>query len=460
MKRLVLCNLYLVLCVCSFTFAQDSVSISDFRYPETRAIDWKGGINGNFGNQQYYYSPFNQLSPLSYRKDKNVSGTIYLNSTFALFHTKDYHDHSLTTNFSISYNQAESDIERNDTGVVWKQTNDGKRIDDRFEFQWTYNHYFDEEGFHLIGSTDFRYNGTYIENRNTYSLNSEQHNIGKWYNLKFDGEIGLGYGRMRDGTIVFQAIRIIERLREDGIITKYLTREQMLLLVDRIAHRREYLTNYERYEKYFVRDIVEELSMLGLISENEVNSFSTLRILETFGETIRPRFFGWRIYYTFGGRHTQYSNESSSGTDFSNDWVDLYTIGGDIGYPLSLRTHASINVNVELPNQDYSRKLDIEMTATITHEVTERIDVVGMYSFERQASNITRLSYSDNWTRDIEQSISGNFIYYLEDNFRFSTSLYYFQYISTDYNDKALLIPQTRKSSSLSFSFGLNYNIF
>ncbi|MBI5216037.1 MAG: hypothetical protein HY960_09805 [Ignavibacteriae bacterium] len=99
MKRLVLCNLYLVLCVYSFTLAQDSVSISDFRYPETKAIDWKGGISGSFGNSKTEAAPYSFWFPNGFRQQNYLSGGMSLSSSFIYFHTKDNHDHSLSMSY-------------------------------------------------------------------------------------------------------------------------------------------------------------------------------------------------------------------------------------------------------------------------------------------------------------------------------------------------------------------------
>ncbi|MBI5217296.1 MAG: hypothetical protein HY960_16200 [Ignavibacteriae bacterium] len=315
----------------------------------------------------------------------------------------------------------------------------------------------------MISSTYIDYSGSYSDRRNSISsifLDTNYQNINKSYSVSFKGILGFGYGRLRDGTIVFHALRIIERLCEDGLITKFINREQMLSLVNRIAHKREYLTNYERYEKYFVSDLVEELAREGLIPETAMNAFSSFRILETFKESIQPRFFGWKIYYTFGGHHRQYKYETPYGSGFENDWVDIHTIGGEYGYPLSLYTHASAKAKIELPNQDYHRKFDLEINVSVTHELAEKLEFIGSYSFQRQASNITRNGGDNYWWKDTDQSISGNFIYYLEDDVRFTTSLVYSKSSKTDYNDNSVIIPISTKYSSVSFSFGLNYNIF
>ncbi|MBI3189075.1 MAG: hypothetical protein HYZ33_00345, partial [Ignavibacteriales bacterium] len=133
MKRLVLCNLYLVLCVYSFTFAQDSVSISDFRYPETRAIDWKGGLSGSFGNSRTEASPYFNSFPDGFRQQDYQSGGMSLSSSFFYFHIKDNHDHSLTTRVNVSYNQSSNEDVRNDTGVAWASKDEAKRADGSLE---------------------------------------------------------------------------------------------------------------------------------------------------------------------------------------------------------------------------------------------------------------------------------------------------------------------------------------
>src|ERR1051326_2044010 len=85
--------LALLFCMRQQMLAQDSVSISDFRYPETRAIDWKGSLNGNFGsNSTRVEVGAVQTSP---RPGSGEDLRLNLGSTFLFFHSKDNHDNQL-----------------------------------------------------------------------------------------------------------------------------------------------------------------------------------------------------------------------------------------------------------------------------------------------------------------------------------------------------------------------------
>ncbi|HEV8538179.1 MAG TPA: hypothetical protein VGR15_04555, partial [Bacteroidota bacterium] len=142
--------------------AQDSVSISDFRYPETRAIDWKGGLMGSFSTNDY---ESNQYA----RTRGNSLGNINLNSQFSFFHSHDDHDNSIRLSGSLYYVKSEelypSDSEERRTEM--KRGN--------VDLDWAYRHYLTAEGFHVSGIFRAHYDVSYTKtNSITRTSTNEQ----------------------------------------------------------------------------------------------------------------------------------------------------------------------------------------------------------------------------------------------------------------------------------------------
>jgi len=388
MIRSALAATFCCCCIVIPIFAQDSISISDYRYPETRAIDWKGEFSGGIsGSNNEETEPF-QSSSYEFRKQNSSYRYFSLNSSFLYFHTKDDHDHNLQLSTSGSYDGNDRDEERIDSNGTKIQNTQSTSWNGNVSLDWMYMHYLYHDGFHLLTHIAVQYDRSYSKYNFTELRNgalfSNQSTIGKRYRINFRGSLGFGYGRIRDGTVVFRALRIIERLQEDGVLTKRLSRQQMLELINRVTKRREYSTNFQRYEKFFVSDIVKELKKLGVVSDQTLDSFSVLRIHEAFNEYIQSRFFGWRVYYLFNDTHDLEKWERNTYTEtYNNNWIYIHELGVVFGYPFSLYTHLFSKLTIELPVHKFPTKFWLNGNVTLTHQVTEKVRIEGRYDFTK-----------------------------------------------------------------------------
>ena len=140
--------LALLLCLSQITLAQDSVSVSDFRYPETRAIDWKGNLYGNFGSGDNRVEVgVGQTSP---RPISAEDFRLNLGSTFLFFHAKDNHEHQLNFfgNFTYDeYHRREDELPGNPPNST-EDRQDEKQASASVD--WTYLHYLSEDAVHIF----------------------------------------------------------------------------------------------------------------------------------------------------------------------------------------------------------------------------------------------------------------------------------------------------------------------
>ena len=277
-------------------------------------------------------------------------------------------------------------------------------------------------------------------------------------NIREEGVVGFGFGRLRDGSFVFRALRIIERLQEDSLLRQNLTRDQTLRLIDRVSHTREYTTNFERWEKYLARDIVDLLVEMGLFDPRYVSAYSALRVSESFHEEIQPRLFGWRVYYGIGGLHTR--RISRYDEDLAEDKSDIGFIdrfGAQYGRPLSLWTHWMNELTVERPPFKPDINFTINFSSTITYQVTERLSAEGSLTLTR--STYYPSSPYETYYRNLFSHLLGSFNYFIEDNIRFQLQGSFDHDIQDYYPGDNRYVPSTSIGNSFSFSFGLIYNI-
>lgn len=444
---------------------QNSISISDFRYPETQAVDWKGGLSGSVRSNRGTYSSFLNSSPQQTSGNSSWGGAS-LNSTFLFFHSKDDHDQTLELTTYGTWNSSANDDDNVD-GATSRRSESrslSKRI--RVDGSWQYLHYLQDGGIHFLGVGTGSYSGSYDRSNlwmqdSTFISTAER--VSKSYTLSVSGFLGIGYGRMRDGTFVSRVLRIIERLQEDGAIPRQLSPQEMSGVIDRVASIREYTTNFERYKKYLVQDIVNELTAIEGV---QITSFSALRILEAFDESIQPRLFGWRVFYRFGGDLSQrYYDVSESpergGTDhdFERDRVFRHQVGMEFGQPLSLSTHVRSSLLVDIPGKDDAdTHYNVRYDASATHEVTERIEGIITYEFARKTGTNSYLQPESYYSREISHYVAGTFRFFIEDAIFLSTPLNY-ENRSYDYYPAVSGERRSSHSSSFGFSFGINYNI-
>ncbi|MEK9137280.1 MAG: hypothetical protein AAB393_09160, partial [Bacteroidota bacterium] len=180
-------------------FGQDSVSISDFRYPETKAMDWKGGLSGSWSSSQGEGSPGEVT-----RNDRG--GTMGVNASILYFHSKEGHTNTIQFAGSFLYNGS--------GGGFASQTSTSESSRDQKDvlasLRWMYQHFLGEGEFHVISSVggDYRLNYRKYNQTTTSPIPFSSEEVTRMFNLDANAIAGIGFGRMRDGSFVYRALRI------------------------------------------------------------------------------------------------------------------------------------------------------------------------------------------------------------------------------------------------------------
>lgn len=417
---------------------QLSVSVSDFRYPKTRSLDWKAGLQGSFSSGR---------SETTSGVRSRVEGRASVVSNTVFFHTHERHDHTVSLSGYGTFDRRSEDAGADMTITNWNSSVSGS---------WSYLHAFnDADAFNFVGDGSGVFQFSSRSERELSAKRSESI-------LDIRGTIGLGYGRMRDGTFVVRVLRIIERLQEVGVIIGEPTRDQLLPVVDRVAHTREYVTNFERYEKFLVADVVAQLVKERIVADSLLTPFSILKVAEAFRENIEPRLFGWRVAYSVGGWFAERRASETSTASYSTPYVDkmlIQRVSFDAGYPLSLWTHVKATGRLDLPVKETGTRYSLNLAVSVIHQLAERVALTGEYQFVRGKSSSIYDPMSATWRSTMHRA-QLQFRFFVEDQIVITLSSVY-THDRNDYVGRLASVgPRTSSYRALDAWVGLTYDLF
>jgi len=442
-------------------FAQD-VSIWDFRIPETKYQRLTGSLSGGWNkmdnnNSDYFYGTLQDHSSNS-SKSSNIQSALAYN--FANYnennsleiaaqvmgyanHQSNDRSYSYTTPYSQS-----SDV----------QTNYALDIIPTL----LYSNYFIPDTWHWFaaGSGDFSFYQNTDNSHIAYSDGSSYKDSSYIKNSSWNASVGggIGYGKLRDGFSVFAVLRILDKLTEDSVLVRPLTKDEVLRIVDVFVRKVEYSYTQDRYVKYFMEDIFGQLQKMGVLKENAATAYSVLRAVEVLSERIEPRLFGWRA--RFGVQRT-YTRGIDARDQLNNSYASYYlwyfhdyiSLALDYGYPLTLNFQVNSNLSVEIPRIDYQRKIGYTYQLAGIYQIGERIDATISGSVSRTA-NLYQSADENEFSRITQYNIGFAFRFFIENNVNFNVSCGYSEWRQDRFSFSA---SGNVVDKSPTMSFGVNY---
>ncbi|GEM_PF-6972559 len=198
--------------------------------------------------------------------------------------------------------------------------------------------------------------------------------------------VGVSVGRVRDATVIFRAIRVFERLEEIGLLTRQPSREAIHHLAKLMYKLREYQTNYERFEKFFMPKVMSFLKNRNYINVPKMEVLAALKVFEVFSENVFTRQRGWRIFVGYGAqgeyvwkkersRNNEVNTGNSTKTTRSNRIFGLVEGGGNIYLPLTTRLQLDGVVSGVFSNQSLPNRYTWTNLLRLSYEIAERWDV-------------------------------------------------------------------------------------
>ena len=435
------------------------VSIEDFRIPETKYQRLMGGLSGgwNKSDQESMYTLYNY----SYINYKNSNSSNSSNGQISLdYITNNFNeDYSFQLSLSASGITSKSNSTSNQLNPDHASSSSSSQSNSNGLFRPGVNY-----SKYIVPDKWYGYvegNGIY-----SYQENKQTSQGTDYYNWAYSKSndwsastgMGFGYGKMRDGYSIFGVLRIIDKLQEDSLLVRSLTKEEIVRLASIFARRDEYAYSQERYVKYFMDDLFRELQTMGVLKNNVPLTYSVARAIEVLSENIEPRLFGWRVQVGFlktFDENKEYSNNDYDRTSYFWNSRNFVRLSSEYGHALSLNLHLYSKLSVDIPNVDYNRKIDFNFNVKGIYQIGERIDASIWYILTR--NHTVNEFDQDVFNRNLQSEISASFRFFIENNVSFTLSagyLNYEQYGFTPYG----ITSETHNSPHI--SFGVDYRFF
>jgi hypothetical protein len=428
-----------------------SISITDFRIPESRYQRFSGNLSG-YWNKSTMDHGDPGLGSSAFENSSFANGFAYVLGQFS-------EERSLEVNASINSSLDGTSNSDNYPANPYRGGSSSHRTQTTVSPFVRYARYMQPDTWFWMAQGQG--NGSFSYQDNSY----DQHGAGvdtswtsfyKFRNFNYSASAGIGYGKLRDGQPVFAALRVLDKLQEDGALVRPLSRDEILTLADTLARRSEYAYSQDRYYKFLMQDVFAILERIGAVKGGAASAFDVMRAFEVLlYERIDPRLFGWRVSASIMHATTQNNIQSNDAIPlYFNNAKDYLQLQGDYGYPLDLNTEISANGVLLIPAKDYRRRIGVTLGGRATYQVSDRIDASLMYSLTRTSSSQAS-DDSQNFARYLQQQVSAGFTFFIENDVMFNVSLGYQQYRMD------MFFPQspgnTSVQSSYTGSFSINY---
>jgi len=265
---------------------------------------------------------------------------------------------------------------------------------------------------------------------------------------------GMGYGIVREGTGVYAVLRILDRLREEGLLIRDPGREEILSLAHLYSQRAKYESLFDRPDKYFWGDLFQKLGETGAIDTTGLTAFTVLKVTDVRLESITPRLFGWRVQA--GVEHTSYQSayNSSGYRSTRRGSTDYLMFLSEYGLDLSLSTHVYSRFEARrVATPRVPQLWNLLWVSSFTYELGERIETRVQYSFERSERAEAFPFQPPIFSRQISHGLTGVMMFYMENRVIFRMEAGYGLAKSDVFSRE-----ETRVSAF--GQFGLTYRLF
>lgn len=251
----------------------------------------------------------------------------------------------------------------------------------------------------------------------------------------------VGFGRVRDASVVHEVFVLENRLRDTGVIVGPLSGQVRGKVAQLLFIRTRYSAAHERPDRYFWRDLERILGEAGVLADEGMDSYSLLRLTEPtgpFGVLTRQSNFmrkrGWfagPVVWADHRRHVestetrvterQYLGESlvtgspdpTAGSNVSS--LDRASLGGRAEFHLPVGWYWQIDLESQwtTPVRPDEHGLDEESSASVTWFVAERWNATFTFNHARRIFEPRRSNElaDDSWTVNSTLGLA----YYIED---------------------------------------------
>jgi hypothetical protein len=437
---------FTVVCISSVFLNAQEVQITDFRIPESRFsrlnLHMDGDLGGNWGGStngwENTWDSYRYATTLEHSHSYNSESNRY--SVFATLNgVKQFSKNSSTSPTSVSKYSYDAE-----TSLL--------------TMNMKYASYLVPDAWFIAGKVHGYAQYNLGKDFNESNGSAPQNHFRKTTNYNGTAGIGIGYGNVRNARSVIAILRIMENLTDDGFLTRRLSREETVDLVEKYEAELTNSNQYDRPVKHIAKMIFAELIAKGVITSDAAIAFAVERSAEVLTEQIYSREFGWTIQTGPEVIHTEQLMESDNNSDlYSKRTSDNWIIEGEYGYPFSLTLHWYSSAVVKLPVLGPQKRVGYEFNSSLYYEIGEKISTVAGLSYRRGISyEYFQLTNNTEYLSD-SFFTSLQFNYFLEDNI--------FVSVQGMYSDNLYIFEQQLKryrqtQGNYQVIFGLNYRIF
>jgi len=272
----------------------------------------------------------------------------------------------------------------------------------------------------------------------------EWEDIESWeYYYSAQTSFGIGIGRVRNATSVYDVVVLERRLREVGVITKPLRDATRQALIDLFYREGDYKILHQRPDRFFWRDVERILFDDPAVVSQDYDSYIAQRLEESFFPYRRSRSIGWFFGFHGAASHTheldrwfdkefriwniQDGNSILDTTSYGwnrYDWSeDEVALGVRAEYyrPLGTDWQISLSTTYDLPVQRPGDGYDWESSAEAFYLLADRWNArLGVfYTREIIDPKDRNLTHRDQWYVAVYPELG----YFIEDNLELSLNL-------------------------------------
>lgn len=221
--------------------------------------------------------------------------------------------------------------------------------------------------------------------------------------------VGVGYGRVVNVTPMARSIRVIQELRKKGSLTADPANSVYQAVANVIAKESEYRSRHggADYEQYWVEDIENALKTSGVVKGGgDLGARAILKSYDVLvNERISTRKSGWLVRAGAGAILSDFDGSSGK---------PVIEVGGEYHKPLSNQTQFSEEALATATYDDGDDGYSFNNTASLTHELTDRVDWENRWTLAHNTSDVTNDTTSN--------TVSSTFRYYLTNQLDFNTT--------------------------------------
>jgi hypothetical protein len=366
--------------ICTIVGSTHAISLTDYTFPDSRSQEaYVNGVFGAAGNST-------ENTEVGYNLSGSASYRLNLRSLPFSY------DLGVLGNFSLDKSTVE-DSESEDAYDISATT--------------TADKYFkDDSNLFGYGSASMHYRKLAVQDEAD--------------DPRVDIELGVGYGRTINATVLKQAIRMNEDFKKYDVIKGNMPDKALLELARVIDRESEFRSEYGsvEYRKFWYEEMERVVRESGVLTGENLGAIGIIRIQEVLDEPTAQRWHGWAVRGGVGYRVSDYDGESGDPSLSARfDWTR----------PANIRLQFTNNASFSTVLED-DPVYSFQEVFRVDYELSNRIDWYNSFQLNYD------IPTADGAENVLQLNLRSTYIFYIENQLSFNPEFQY-QYVDDGIND-------------------------